>query len=325
MKLMVTGATGFIGSHLCARLCIEGHEVHALVRSGDVPDVLRSTIVHHGDVTLPETLAAPMDGVDAVIHLASVLGPSGTPEDLFNLVNVKGTEHVMFAAFSRRIPWVVHCSSCGVYGSVRGAVADERTELAPEDPYERSKAAAEDVVRRYQDRGLRACVVRPAWVYGPADLRTLKLFRATARHRMVLAGPATNRQHPVYIDDLVDGFLKCITQQAAAEGKIYNLGGAEIVTIDELCTMIAAALGVKLPAVRLPLPVARLAGRMAERIWRLWGGEAPINERKVDFFIKDRAYCIDAARHDLGFAPLTRLREGFAATVAAYRKAGLLP
>lgn len=323
--ILVTGGTGFIGSHLINRLAREGLKVRALVRNlTTVPAWPKTVEPVVGDVTDEASVRAAMTGVRSVFHLASILGPSGVSEATFHRINVEGTRTVLRCASEVNAGFVLHCSSCGVYGSVQDPPATELTPLAPEDPYERSKAEAELVALEWAGLGTPVVIVRPAWVYGPGDRRTLKLFRGIARKRFLMVGKAQNTQHPIYISDLIEGIWRCYEQQDAAIDQQFILAGPEIVTIRQLCEEIALAVGVKLPSLTLPLNLAKAVGATAELAWRVIGKEAPINNRKVEFFIKNRAYSSREAHQKLGFSPRVPLRLGVQQAVEFYRKAGWL-
>jgi nucleoside-diphosphate-sugar epimerase len=275
-------------------------------------------------VTDPSSVEAAMDRVEVVCHLASILGPSSTEESTFFRVNVGGTETVLQAARQAGVRFFLHCSSCGIYGSVEGAPVNEDSPPAPLDAYERSKQHAEDVAISYGGEKLPVCIVRPAWVYGPGDRRTCKLFRAIARRRLMLVGKAQNRQHPVYIDDVIEGLWLCLQRAAHTAGRSYILAGSDIVTIEHLCTRIARAVSTPLPGLRVPIAAAKIAGVAAEWVWKRRGKEGPIDRSKVDFFIKHRAYDITRSRTELGFAPRVGLDDGLARAAAFYRKEGWL-
>lgn len=322
--VLVTGGTGFIGRHLGRRLLAEGCRVRVLCRCADLGDLAGAVEAAPGDVTRPETLAAAVAGADAVYHLASALGATPFGPQGFFAVNAEGTENVLAAARAAGVRRVVHCSSVGVLGGVRGAPASEDAPLAPEDDYERSKAEGERIALRHAAAGLAVVVVRPGWSYGPGDRRTFKLIRAIARRRFFFVGDGTTRTHPVYVDDLVAGMARCRTAELAA-GEVVTLAGDEIVTIEGLCRRIAAALGVTLTGLHVPRePLRTLAGAL-EAAFKAVGREAPLTRAKVDFFLKHRAYDTAKARRLLGFAPRVGLDEGLGRAVAWYRRQGWLP
>ena len=322
--VLVTGGTGFIGRHLCRRLLAEGCRVRVLCRRGSSPGDLEGTVeVATGDVTAPSSLPAALAGVDTVFHLASALGATPFGPQGFLAVNAEGTRHVLEAARAAGARRVVHCSSVGVLGNVQGPPAAEDAPLHPEDDYERSKARGEEIARDQAAAGLPVVIVRPGWAYGPGDRRTFKLMRAIAQRRFFFVGDGTTREHPVFIDDLAAGLARCRTA-ALAPGEVVTIAGDEIVTIEDLCSRIALAIGVPLLRLHVPREPLRTIAGLLEGVFKAAGREAPLTRAKVDFFLKHRAYDTAKAKRLLGFAPRVGLDEGLPRTIAWYREQGWL-
>ena len=322
--VLVTGGTGFIGRHLCRHLLAEGCRVRVLCRRASAAGEFAGSVeVAIGDVTAPESLPAAFAGADTVFHLASALGATPFGPEGFIAVNAGGTEHVLAAARAAGTRRVVHCSSVGVLGSVKGPPAAESAPLNPEDDYERSKAQGEQIARGQAAAGLPVVVVRPGWAYGPGDRRTFKLISAIAKRRFFFVGDGTTREHPVFIDDLAAGLARCRTAELTP-GEVLTLAGDEIVTIEELCGRIARALGVPLSRLHVPREPLRTAAGLLEAAFKTVGREAPLTRAKVDFFLKHRAYDTTKAKRLLGFAPRVCLDEGLPRAVAWYRAQGWL-
>src|SRR6476619_197140 len=172
MRVLVTGATGFLASHLIPALQHRGHEVHALVQPSSDSTRLRDAdvAVHAGDVRSIDTLPPAMRQVDSVVHLAAAIGVRCPLSDYY-AVNVTGTENVCRSALAADIERLVHVSSTSVYKQGLGVPVDETFELAPPpDPYAVTKAAGDRLVQRLiADEQLPAAIVRTRTVYGPGD------------------------------------------------------------------------------------------------------------------------------------------------------------
>src|SRR5690242_9683683 len=172
MRVLVTGATGFIAAHLIPALQRRGHDVHAFVQpSSDATRIAGAdVVVHEGDVRSIDTLVPAMRQVDAVVHLAAAIGVRRPLGD-YHAVNVTGTENVCRAAMAADIGRVVHVSSTSVYKQGLGVPVDESHELAPPpDHYAVTKAAGDRLVQRLiADEQLPASIVRTSTVYGPGD------------------------------------------------------------------------------------------------------------------------------------------------------------
>src|SRR5262249_7529374 len=150
--------------------------------------------------------------------------------------------------------------------------------------------------------GLPVVVVRPGAIYGPGETRLLKLFRAIARGRYAIVGSGRPHYHPVYIDDLVDGYLLALEHPAAA-GEAFILAGPRSVSQGALPAAIARHTGGRVLPFRVPAAPIQFAGDLVEAIAVPFGLEPPLHRRRVDFWTKNRAFSIEKARRLLGYAP----------------------
>lgn len=326
MRAFVTGATGFIGGHLARRLLAQGAAVRALVRAperGAELARLGAELVE-GDLAAARDLGPALAGADVVFHLAAQIQPTAAGAAGYRRANVEATEHLLAACRGRSLGAFVHVSSVGVMGTLRRLPADEAAECRPDNPYGRTKHEAERLARRAQaEEGLPVVVARPAWAYGPGDRRTLRLFAAIQRRGLALVGSGRTWLHPVYVDDVVDGLVRCATEPKAV-GQTYLLAGPEPVSLAALVGLIAELLGVPPPRLRIPASVAWLGAAATEAASRLLRRRPPLYRRQLEFFLKDQLFSIAKAREELGFEPATRLRDGLARTIAWYREHGLL-
>lgn len=324
--VLVTGATGFTGGHLCERLVGDGHRVRALVRDAGRASRLRELGVELavGDLCQPHSLERATEGVDLVYHIGALFRPENVTRRQLTETNVDGTRHLLDAALRSGVRRFVHCSTVGVHGDIRHPPANEDTPFAPGDPYQESKTEGERVVHRYMADGrLPIVVFRPGGIYGPGDMRFLKLFRAIKTRRFVMLGSGSVQYQLVYIDDLVDGILLC-GQHAAAPGNVYILTGEAPVTLRHLVGVIAKVLGVEPPRLRFPVGPVYVAAFCCELVFKPLGLNPPLYRRRVDFFRKTRAFDISRAKRSLGFNPSTALERGVASTAEWYRASGHL-
>ena len=326
MRVIITGATGFIGGALARALAAEGVEIGALVRASSNRSCLDGLPVTwiEGDVTRPESLHGAFAGVDWVIHAAGMLGRAGVPESAYHHLHVEGTRHVLaeVASLPGSVPRVLYVSSPGVLGPGTGAAADETAPLAPSNAYERSKAAAERVVCALAGDGLPVVIARPEFVYGPGDSHVLGLFRAVQRGVFFYVDGGRAVCHPTFIDDAVDGLVRCL--QRGRPGEIYHIVGPEPVTFRHLGETLAAALGVRRPWLAMPRSVAWLAALALEGLGQLSGSEPPLSRSGVAFFSENRRFSRQKAHRELGYRPQFDLQVGVQKTVSWYRENGLL-
>lgn len=323
--VLVTGATGFTGSCLALRLARSGVSVRALARSRSKTDALRDAgiSIAEGDIRDADAVMRAAAGVARIYHIAAVFRTAGHPDSYYHEVNVAGTANVLAAARENDVSRTIHCSTIGVHGDVRDIPCSEGGALAPSDIYQETKLAAEQLARSAFDQGLPGVVFRPAGIYGPGDLRFLKLFQAIQKHRFVMIGSGKTLWHGVYIDDLIDGILLC-GEHPAALGEVFILAGPSYSSLDDLAATIAAAVGVSAPRWHVPYGPALLAARLCEAACRPIGIEPPLHRRRMAFFAKDRAFTSEKAERLLGYQPKVGLAEGVARTTAWYREQGLL-
>jgi dihydroflavonol-4-reductase len=328
MKVLVTGATGFTGGHLARHLLKAGHQVAVLVRPSSVP---RAADLRHegaeisvGDLTDPAAVTAAVKGCEVVYHIAATYREAGQKEAAYTRVNVEGTRHVLEAAVAVGARRVVHCSTGGVHGHIRNPPADENAPFDPGDVYQRTKLEAEELAAAFGRRGwLEVVIARPIGIYGPGDLRFLKMFRGLARGQFPMLGRGDLFYHLTYIDDLVCGFELCGRVPEAA-GRVYILAGPEYTTLNDLVSLIAAELGVSPPTTHWPVWPVWVAGALCEAVCVPLGIDPPLFRRRVDFYRKSRAFDTSRARTELGYNPTIDLRTGIHRTAEWYRAEGLL-
>ncbi|MFN8093003.1 MAG: NAD-dependent epimerase/dehydratase family protein [Vicinamibacteria bacterium] len=327
MRVALTGASGYTGGRLLEALQRRGDEVRVLVRpSSDAGARLAAggAAIVPGGLTDAAAIASLVEGCDAVLHVAAVYRTAGHPDEYYREVNVGGTGRLLEAAAQAGVRRFVHTSTVGVHGDVKNPPADETAPFAPGDVYQRTKAEAEALALRYhRERGVPVAVVRPGAIYGPLETRLLKLFRAIARGRYAVVGDGRSLYHPVYIDDLVRGFLLAL-ERPEAVGESFLVCGPRYVSQDELAALVARHTGGRVLPFHVPAWPLQAAGAVVEAVCVPLGIDPPLHRRRVDFWTKSRAFTTEKARRLLGYEPQVSLDEGIARTVASYRAAGWL-
>ena len=326
MRVALTGASGYTGGRLLEALRARGDEVAVLVRPGSVSESLRARAspLVEGRLGDPVAAARLVDGADAVLHVAAVYRTAGHPDAYYREVNVVGTELLLEAAARAGVRRFVHTSTVGVHGHVERPPADESAPFAPGDVYQATKAEAERLALEFhRKRGLPVAVVRPGAIYGPGETRFLKLFRAIAHGRYAVVGTGRTFYHPVYIDDLVSGFLLALDRPEAV-GEAFLICGPSYVSQADLGALVARHTGGRVLPFRIPARPIQWAGDLVEAVCVPLGLEPPLHRRRVDFWTKSRAFTIEKARRLLGYDPKVDLDEGIRRTAAFYREAGWL-
>ena len=325
--IAVTGATGFLGSHIVERLLTDGCRVRILARELEKAARFKGRVecIVYADICDREALAELFDGVEKVIHLVSNFRVvKGTPDSYYQ-TNHLGTVAALETAECCGVSRFVHCSTIGVHGDVAVSPAAEDAPFNPGDLYQETKLLAEDACREAMGRNrMEVVIVRPASQYGPGDLRMLKMFRMINKGQFVLVGQCRENFHAVYIDDLVEGFCLVLNQEGIG-GEVFLLGGDKYDSLQNYIDTAATVLGVPSPRLRLPYWPMYWVSWLCEVICMPLRLEPPLHRRRVKFFRNNRAFDISKARECLGYHPQVSLEDGMQRTVTWYRQQGLLP
>ena len=326
MTALVTGGTGFTGSHLVRRLLAAGYDVRVLdAARGLFADELTSlgaqlTIGSVTDDALVDRLTA---GADRVFHVAAVFRQINLARSVYRSVNRIGTRIVGEAALRHGVDSFVYCSTQGVHGNITAPPGDESSPVAPEDYYQQTKYEGELEIAALVARGLPATTLRPTAIYGPGDpARFLFLFRAVERGRFLMFGDGRTLYHPLYIDNLVDAFV--LAGERPGRGETYLVGDELYCSLNDLVAAVAASLKRTVRTVHLPFGPLWVAACGCEAVCRPFGVEPPLFRRRADWFRQNRAFRIDKARRELGYRPAVDLSAGLARTGAWYRDHGYL-
>ncbi len=327
-KVLITGATGFIGSALTRALLRRGDHVRVLVRDParlEAADLeVHETVT--GDITDPEAIRRAVRGVDKVYAIAGTFRELNLSDADYRRVNIDAARHLVEAAAEAGVKRLVHCSTCGIHGDApRGTLLSEEHPFDGRGIYEETKAQGDRLVRDLgRELGLSVAVIRPTPVYGPGDTRLLKLFKMANKDRVLLLGPCTGGYHLVYIDDLVDAFILA-GDKPEAHGQAFLIGGDEIPQVRQLVQKIAALFGKdRQKIVRLPARPFWIAGLICETVCRPLGISPPIFRRRIDFFTNNRAFDIAKARRLLDYNPRVGTDAGLRKTIDWYRQQGLI-
>lgn len=326
MKILVTGATGFTGHNLSARLLREGHEVRILVRSKKRVqlDPSPNLEIIEGDIRDKSIVDSCVKGTEKIFNIAAMFRSAKSVDQDYHDIHVGGVQHILTAAQRYEVPRIVHCSTVGVHGDIKVAPADEESPYAPADIYQRTKLEGELWAREFADKNkLNLSVVRPTAIYGPGDMRLLKLFKLASKAVTPIIGSGEIYYHMVYIDDLVEGFILAGEKESAI-GEVFIIGGEEKMQLNDLLKTISKIIKSSDKAIHLPAKPFQLAGSLCEKICIPFNIEPPIYRRRVDFFTKSRSFSIDKAKQLLQYSPQYDLYTGLSKTADWYSQQGLL-
>ena len=326
MKYLITGATGFIGPYLLERLISEGHTCRCLVRPGSDIKVTQHPAVEivSGDITQPETLTGIGEGMDYLLHLATLGHMSNftVTEEMFEAINVSGTRNIMAEALKAGIKKIVHCSSVAAMGICDDLPATEESTCNPHHAYGRSKLKAEKLVQKMAaEENLPAAIVRFSMVYGPGDPRDiLKLTRMAKRGTFPQIGSKPKLTPLIHAEDAVSGLL--LAADCGRVGEIYLLTNKNSVPFDNIRKIIQKALGSRRPTIHIPESVALGLATMIEKTFTLVGKTPPVARKNIESTLADRVFSIAKAQKELGFEPRIDPAKGLEETVIWYKDKG---
>jgi nucleoside-diphosphate-sugar epimerase len=322
MRTVVTGAAGFVGSHLVERLIERGDQVVCIERPGTRRGWLNGLEVEFKDCGLEDQdqLRSIICGADVVYHLAA-LTEARWARQCYE-VNAQGTARVLAAAAGcgTSVPRLVFMSSLAAVGPADpGGKLTEETTPMPLSHYGRSKLQAEAVIHAYQDR-VPAVICRFPAVYGPRDRVVLKLFRMVASGFALTIGPWERQVSVVHVDDAVQGLLAA-GNTSAAVGRTFNLAHPEVITWGAFVRAIGKALGRRPRQIAVPVSAARPIALAAEGLALLQRKAAVLNRDRVRELAQASWLCDpSSAARDLGFDPRFCLADGTVQTAHWLRR-----
>jgi NADH dehydrogenase len=247
MRVFLTGATGFVGTHLLGRLLRDGHQVRALVRrrGAKVKDIGLTGQVDEVEGDITANLADALAGCDAVINLVGIIAERG--KETFEAVHHEGTRNLVNAARNKGVKRFIQMSALGA----RSGNAS---------PYHTTKFAAEEEVRR---SGIPWVVLRPSLIFGPGSAFVRQLVGVMRAVPLIRPVPGTGeyRFRPVHVDDVAECFCQSLTNSAGT-GQTINLVGGEELALNEIAVEIASCLGIHKAVVHVPIPLMKMAAAL---------------------------------------------------------------
>jgi 2-alkyl-3-oxoalkanoate reductase len=341
-RVMITGATGFIGSHVTRAFIAHGLTVRCLVRPSSNLANLEGLDVELrcGDIRVKESLVNAFQGCDAVIHIAARVADWG-PYESFHAANVRGTLNVMEACRLNRIQKIVMAGSNAVYGEENcRALKNEDSPLNPHyryllgrilpcklnyyrDTKTLATIVASDFARKFK---LNLTILDPVWVYGERELNTgfYEYLRSVQRGMMVTPGCRRNKFHVVYAGDLAEAYYLAFVKGLSGVTR-FIIGNERAARMSTIYGLFCREARLK-PPLNLPKFVFYPVGLLMEILWSALGLETPplLTRGRVNLFYDNAEYSVEKSKKVLGFASACSLEEGIAKTVSWYRANRLL-
>lgn len=301
MKVLVTGATGFIGSHLALRLADEGHEVHALYR-----DETKATVIKHpnirlikGDILASDSLAEAVKGCTQIYHTAAYANVWHKDTMQIYRLNIEGTMNVVKAGIKSGVERMVCTSTAGVLGvSDKVGCCDEKTPKPNKYfiDYECSKSILEEALKALAASGIHIIMVNPTRVYGPGVLSdsngvTRIMQRYIAGKWRIIPGDGSSIGNYVYVNDVVTGHIKAM--EKGRPGESYLLGGSNL-SYGEFFNELATITGMKYNMIHVPIPMAEFIAKGMMTVARITNGKPLITPPLVRKYLHH--WCISSAK-----------------------------
>ena len=320
-RCLVTGGAGYLGRSLVDRLLEQGVSVNVLDRAPS-PALREDVRWFQGDVRSSADVLAACEGVDTVFHTAAVIEaltrPRRSVAEEIEAINVGGTKNVIRASHQNGVRRLVHTSSIVAAFCMDAAGRDESIPYSTaSDLYTRTKVAAERAVLAANgERGLLTCALRPGGIYGPGERLTYgRLVRALkAGIPLVVFGDGRARLDYVYIDNLVNAEILAaerLFEGSPVCGRAYFLSDDTPINAGQFSIVLAENMGLDVPLVRVPDPLARAMAVALEHVYRVLGAPKPLftvaNVKLCDI---DHYFSIERARRDLGYEPVVDTEEG---------------
>jgi NADH dehydrogenase len=287
--ILVTGGTGFVGRHLIQRMRTDGLSVRAVVRNPDKAQALKDLGVEvvKGDVSDKASLEKAAAGCDRVIHLVGIIQEA--PGATFQGVHVEGTRNVIDAAKKAGVRHFFYQSALGTRPGAKSA-------------YHRTKWEAEELVRA---SNIPFTILRPSLIYGPGDQFTIRLSEMIRLSPVLpVIGTGKSKIQPIFIDDVVACIVKAVTTDRVI-GKTYEIGGPDQLTYEEVTLAIADAMGVKRPALHVPLFFMKSVARVLEAVLP----KPPVTTDQLIMLQEDNVCGMQDIREAFGIEPIA-FREG---------------
>jgi 2-alkyl-3-oxoalkanoate reductase len=322
MAILVTGATGFLGSHVVDELLARGQTVRAFVRRPEQGERLRQRGVDVviGDVRSADDVVRAVAGVSVVHHCAAAVGPHFSRSEIYD-TNLTGVRNLLEAIRRAGTGRLVLVSSVNVLGTRN---LDPATEDTPcrrsHDPAADVKIEAEQLAWDFAKQGVDVTVNRPGFIYGPGDPHNIpKLCRAIQRGKFAFIGSRDNVVPIVHVSDVARAMLLA-GEKPAARGRAYLITDGSRTTIGELIAHLAGLLGCPVPTKRLPFVVPWFGCLVFDLLRPFMRGSGPINRAGLRFVGTSRFVDIRRAREELGYEPQVSYRSGMDAAVRWFQE-----
>ena len=326
MRILITGASGFVGTHVAEACIRRGWPIHLLARPSSYLCHLESqsgVTIFRGELNDPQIVGQALADVDAVIHCAAKVGDWG-PVGEYRRANVESLRVLLDACKGLALSRFIHISSLGVYPPRHHYGSDETSPLPKKhrDGYTQSKVESEQLAMQYhRDFGVPVVALRPGFIYGPGDRTVMPRIIDNLRSGfMRYPGGGQQAMNTIFVRNLVDAVFLALENENAV-GQIFNLTDGEHVSKRRFIEKIADTLDIARPTAAPPLWFARTVTWCYEKIYKLTGAKEapPYNFARLKFMGLNLDFSIEKARTVLGYRPRVNFDDAMTETLAWYR------
>ena len=330
MNVLITGATGFIVSHLKRELCKKWYHCRCLVRNVDKAREIfkeyKKIEFVIGDVTKPDSLRNISNNIHVVYHLAALGHVTATSVEAyqeFREINVGGTENLIKNCISHKIKFF-HFSSTAAMGLIKDIVVDETVKPQPITPYQKSKLESEKIIEKYIKKiDFPGVIYRPCMIYGVGGFGEFYKFAKLIKKGLMPRIGFQKKLTPIVnVKDVVQACIKGIENAKIQE--VYFICGSMSYPFDEICRLIAQALNIKRPFIYTPEFLAIWGTTILERFARIANKIPIVTTQNIRSTVANRIFSIDKARKDFDYEPRVELKDGIKETIEWYKNNGYI-
>ncbi len=320
--IITTGGSGFLGKYVLRKLVERGNDIVNLVNNSysGVKGVKEIKIENYSIDYLKKII----DKADTIIHMAAALGWIKADYDFYYRINTQFPLNMIKAAIRTDVKKFIFISSAGIYGKgSKDKIITEDFPPNPIDNYEKTKYLGEKLILEQKEK-IDIKIIRPGWIYGPEDKRTLKLFKMINKGYFFIAGKGKGKQSPVFVEDIADGIILLNEAEDIPSGEIFNMGSNEIITIENMVKTIAKTLNKKILPFKIPLLPLKIIAKTSDIIFKPFKFTPPLTSSSLAFFERSKPLSIEKAKRMFGYSPKIDFKNGIKITVKWYKKNGFL-
>ncbi|TRW97140.1 NAD-dependent epimerase/dehydratase family protein [Flavobacterium gawalongense] len=320
MKILITGATGYVGNNLAHTLANRGNKVHAIVRSDSAKRVLQhpNITLFKGDILDKDSLVVAMKGCQQVYHTAAKVGLSIKNYPDFHNTNVEGTRNVIHAILQTGIEKTVFTSTCGVIGpSLNNPLNEENSQTTTlTNAYDVTKKLSEDIIFQHVAEGMNAVIVSPSKIYGPGNISHSLTANAVINMFLkkkitLIPSPGTYQVSFAFIDDIINGHL--LAMEKGKSGEKYILGGVNI-SYQEFFNQIRAISSCNGHIIHLSKNIFKALALLQLLNYKIIGNPPLFTAKSIDYIFNNYVFSSDKAIQELGYK-ITPLGEALNQTI----------